>query len=68
MYPILAIRRALCWGDIFTLVRAPSTEHTAQAGDHFTVTADGGSSLQCPAHGASKRRHPTHPAPTTGNT
>ena len=27
MYPILAIRRALCWGDIFTLVRAHGAEH-----------------------------------------
>ena len=27
MYPILAIRRALCRGDIFTLVRAHGAEH-----------------------------------------
>ena len=62
MYPILAIRRR-CAGEIFS----PWSEHTEHSTgcDHFTVTADGGSSLQCPAHGASKRRHP---APTTGPT
>ena len=67
MYPILAIRRR-CAGEIFS-PWSEHTEHRAQAGagDHFTVTADGGSYLQCPAHGASKRRHPAHPAPTTAN-
>ena len=50
MYPILTIRRALCRGDIFTLVRAHGHSRAqagagAGVGDHFTVTADGGSSV-----------------------
>ena len=65
MYPILAIRRALCRGDIFTLVRAHGAQQSTGWcwcwcwcwGPLYSYSRWW---LQCPDHGASKRRHPAH--------
>ena len=70
MYPILAIRRALCWGDIFTLVRAHRAQHRLVLVTTLQLQqmAAPVSSVLHTAPVSAGPPHTPHQPPQTGNT